>query len=223
MDVGELELLQDVLRGVALRRAGRGRRWCGPDRSRVDIFGLHHRGDLDARHPLEGRPDRAVVDAQLHHGRAHDREVLQASIVRPPRPATAARSRSMASVRTCTTTRSLRKRLGERRNINDATLEAGRQILAAGHRRQGRLRLGRHPRAALGDVDHRRRAERGELEGAGEVDDLLRLLRRQPLAQLRRERQRLEYRRVDAVEGVAPGEGSKPVFTNTQVDRRSRR
>ena len=133
VNVQHLELLQDVLRGVALLAgiAPRRRRLVGGRLLQgVDVVRLHDRGHPDIRHRLDRRRrGPAVGDAQAHHDRSRVGEVLRLDD-RQSEPATGGLQPFGSDV-----AGDLHHHLvldqagfGERRNIHDPALEAGQNL-----------------------------------------------------------------------------------------------
>ena len=188
VDVQHLELLEDVLRGVALllgRIAPRRRRLLGAGLVEVvDVLRLRHRDHLHCRQRADDLSGgAAVVDVQAHRGRAEDREIFRRQDAHPEvrhRSAQALDADVGADLHHHLV--GLQARLVRWRDVDDALVDAGRQKrIARRGSSAGRSpgRLPRQPDAALGRAHDRRSVERGELERAGEVEDHLRLLRRQ--------------------------------------------
>ena len=140
MNIGNLELLQDVLRGVSLRRVAAR---AGMERlllQGVDVIGLRDRDELDGRERGDdlGRAP-SVGNAEAHHGRAGDGEVFGGE---QRQPETADRGfqplhRDIAG--------DLEHHLvldeaglGGRRNVDDPPVEADRQLLLLPLLRTGR-------------------------------------------------------------------------------------
>ena len=187
VNVGHLELLENVLRGVAsagryrLVTPGPGRR--GPLLQRIDIVRLRDRHELHGRQCADDvRRASAVGDTEPHRGRSGHGKVL-----RRQQSQSELGDGSLQPIQ-CDIAGDLQDHLVldeaafvRRRDVDDPGLEAGRQLLAAasrGWRRRGRRRLRRQLDGALNVVDDRRGAERGKLHGAGQVLGHLCLLRR---------------------------------------------
>ncbi len=201
--VGDLQLLEDVLRGVAggAGVAARRRRRVALLRQLVDVVGLRHPDDLDRGQLLDDiAHGLAVADVEAQHDRAGAAEVLG---IEQREPETAHR---LLDLRDGGARRDLQHHLVlheaclvERRNVDDALehLRQGRR-LAALRRRPGRhrrreRRLPHASAAGARDGQHWRSVERGEGDSVDEVVDHLRL-RRDDRHLLRRCRRR---RRTD--------------------------
>ena len=116
VDVGDLELLEDVLRGVALLAgvAARGRRWIGRLLLQVvDVVRLHDRGDA-GHSRARGWPPAGVLPLVMRKRTTVEPVLVRLSdaMHRQAEPATAACSRSTVMLLAiCTTTSSLIKRV----------------------------------------------------------------------------------------------------------------
>ena len=172
VNVQHVELLQDVLRGVALllgRIAPRRRRLLGAGLVQaVDVVRLHDRGHADIRHRLDrGRRGPAVGDLQTHHGRSRVGEALRRDHGQPE-PSNGGLQPVGRDVAGDLHHHLVLDQagLGGRRNIHDPALEAGQDLPSAGSgsgARRPRRRLRRRLDGALDVADHGRGAERGEL------------------------------------------------------------
>jgi hypothetical protein len=183
VDVGNLELLQHVLRGIALWFAIGPRGGIVPLLLQgVEVVRLRHSDELDGcerANDFGGAPP--VGDAEARHGRAGDGEVF-----RGEQRQSETSDRGLQSLHrdiACDLEHDLvldEAGLGGRRNVDNSPVEAGRQLLLLPLLRAGRSRrllLRRQSDAALDGVEHRRRGgvERGKLNwtNADEIiDDL---------------------------------------------------
>ena len=197
VDIGNLELLQHVLRGISLRRVA-ARRWHWITRlllQGVDVVRLRDCDELDGRKrgdDLGGAP--SVGNAEAHHGRAGDGEVFGGE---QRQPETADRGlqplhRDIAGDLQHDLILD-KAGLSGRRNVDDSPVKARRQLLLTPWRTPWcgwRRLLGRESDSAFHSVEQRRPGgvERGELRRtfANEVvDDQHRV--RQRGEQVRRE------------------------------------
>ena len=184
VNVQHLELLEDVLRGVALllgRIAPRRRGLLGASLVQcVDVVRLRDRGHPDVPERSDrGRRSPAVGDLQTHHGRSRVDQALRRDHrqTEPSNGGLQPVGRDVAG--------DLHHHLvldqtglGGRGNIHDPALEAGQDLPSAGSgaRRRARRRLRRRLDGALDIADHGRGAERGELDHPREVLNDLSLL-----------------------------------------------
>jgi hypothetical protein len=169
MNVGDLELLENVLGGVALLAGVAARRRCriaGLLLQGVDVVRLHDRGHPDIGKRLDGlRRGSAVGDAQAHHGRSRAGQRLRRD---HRQPETAHRVLQLVRAEAGGDLHHHlvldHAGLAGGRNIDDAAVQARQDLLPGGTRRRHR-RLHWY-------VDSARVVEQRRGVGVGERDEL---------------------------------------------------